>query len=156
MALIELCFTPNEDGITGVRCALARYYQVVSGDDDVAARIAMAAHELLENAAKYSSDGFAHLTVLLDRAAECLSVTLANRAPAESIRELRAIFDQMNAFPTAEAFYQSLMTRTGRHRIGSGLGLGRIMVEGEMKLSLDLRDDQVVIRAELDLEKKAA
>jgi hypothetical protein len=156
VALIELCFTPNEDSITAVRRSLARYYQVVSGDEDVAARIAMAAHELLENAAKYSSDGFACLTVLLDRAAECLSVTLANRAPEESIRELRALFDQMETFPTAEAFYQSLMTHSGRRRIGSGLGLGRIMVEGEMKLSLDLRDDQVVIRAELDLENKAA
>jgi hypothetical protein len=154
--LLELCFSPREETINAVRRSVAHYYGTVIGDHDAAARIGMTAHELLENAAKYSTDGFACLAVHHEAGAT-VSVTLTNRAPEASIRELRALFDEMERHPTALDFYQSLMTRTGRRRAGSGLGLGRILVEADMKLSLDLQDDQVVvIRAEMALPDEEA
>jgi two-component sensor histidine kinase len=154
--LIELCFTPREESITAVRRSVAHYYEALIGDGDAAARIGMTAHELLENAAKYSTDGFACLAVKVDQGTDCVSVTLTNRATRRAQQELKALFDEMDQHPDALTFYQALMTRTGRRRNGSGLGLGRILVEAEMKLSLDLQDDQVVIRAEMELVNKEA
>ena len=86
-----------------------------------------------------------------------MSVTLTNRASEDAKRELRALFDEMDQHPDTGAFYQTLMTRTCRRRAGSGLGLGRILVEAEMKLTLAFRDDHVVIRAEsAPLSREAA
>jgi anti-sigma regulatory factor (Ser/Thr protein kinase) len=155
---IELAFSPEEDKITLVRRFVEQFSEKIIGDEDAAARIAMTAHELLENAAKYSTDGVARLSIHVEHRAtsDQVQVILINHGRPEAIKELQAIFDEMSKFTSSFAFYQSLMTRTGKHRRGSGLGLGRIMVEGEMRLRLELRNNEVVIRAETELLKEVA
>jgi anti-sigma regulatory factor (Ser/Thr protein kinase) len=155
---IDLAFSPVDDKITLVRRFVEQFSEKIIGDEDAAARIAMTAHELLENAAKYSTDGVARLTIHVEHRADRddVQVILINHGRAEAIQELKAIFDEMSKFTSSFSFYQSLMTRTGKRRAGSGLGLGRIMVEGEMRLSLELRNEEVVIRAQTELLKEAA
>jgi two-component sensor histidine kinase len=155
---IELSFTPEEDRISVVRRFVEKFYEAVISDEDAVSRIAITAHELLENAAKYSSDGRARLRIELEYGAitDLVRVTLSNRANRGCIEELKTLFDEMGRFANAFAFYQNVMRRSAKRTEGSGLGLARILVEAEMKLSLQLDDDQVVLKAETEIAKQVA
>jgi two-component sensor histidine kinase len=112
----------------------------------------LAAHELLENAAKYSTDGVGQLQVELceEPAGEygVLRIRSSNRARPDRLRDLRAFFDESAGCPDALALYDRVIARSTSRTFGSGLGLARIRAEAEMNLSYSLRGDEVTITAE--------
>jgi hypothetical protein len=113
----------------------------VSDRDDIA-RVAMTAHELLENAIKFSSDGAAALSI--DLADSTISIKTRNRARTEDLVDLRRIASEL-AEAEPMAFYLDQMARNPK-RIG-GLGLGRIAAEGDMTLSFLLDGEMVEVVA---------
>jgi len=144
----ELRFRPSIDLIHVVRCFVADFYSKVVGEDDVAHRLALATHELLENACKYSADGEAALYVECESQGRAVSVRTVNRATAEQVRSLEQTFAEISAAPTAAELYLEAMRRTAVREQGSGgLGLARIWAEGDMRLRLVVDGDRVEIHA---------
>jgi hypothetical protein len=109
----------------------------------------MAAHELLENAAKYASDGKARLQVDVSAHQEdaLVRVVVTNNAVREHIDQLAACFAEMQAESDAMAHYFALMRRNAKNGSISRLGLARVRAEGEMEIAVDIDGETVKVVA---------
>lgn len=107
-------------------------------DEDAIFRVAMTAHELLENAAKYSSDGHARLEVFVTPRGDdaMVRVAVTNNAAPEHITQLGICYAEMNAATDAMAYYFALMRRNANPGTVSRLGLARVRAEGEMEIEV--------------------
>jgi hypothetical protein len=146
----ELTFRPNVELISIVRRFVSDFYERMLDDGDAVSRVALATHELLENAVKYSIDGETSLSLTFEPGDDIsvLSIRLQNRTSPEHAAELRAIFDEMQREGDPFAHYQAVMARNAKRKVGSGLGLCRVRAEGEMTMSHTLEDDLVTIVAQ--------
>jgi len=147
--LFELEFTPNIRLVPIVRRFVSDFYGEVFEDAEVVARVALATHELMENAVRHNSGSEARLAVeLRDVAGEKLiSVRIGNPAWPADIDKLSRLLDAMGQAPDPLQFYLQMMGQTARQEEGSGLGLTRIRVEGEMQLSHTVQGEWVEITA---------
>jgi anti-sigma regulatory factor (Ser/Thr protein kinase) len=110
--------------------------------------VAMAAHELLENVAKYSDnrDGQLLLEVQpLDERAR-LMLTVSNRAAPANIGRLKEVIEELNATTDPFSYYLSLIQKETPEG-ESGVGLARIRAEAKMSLTLTIDDQQVRVSA---------
>jgi len=144
----ELLFRPSVNLIHVVRCFVADFYDKVVVEVDASQRLALATHELLDNASKYSCDGDVALFVECDPPAGAVSVRTLNRASAAQIVLVEQTFAAMSRAPDATSFYMEAMRQTAAKATGSGgLGLARIWAESEMPLRLSISGDRVEINA---------
>jgi two-component sensor histidine kinase len=118
-------------------------------DEDAIFRVAMTAHELLENAAKYASDGQARLEVhVIPRGEDAIvQVAVTNNATPEHISQLGICYAEMNAASDAMAHYFALMRRNAKPGTLSRLGLARVRAEGEMDIAVDVQGPVVKVTA---------
>jgi hypothetical protein len=118
-------------------------------DEDAIFRVAMTAHELLENAAKYASDGKARLEVSVQPRGDdaIVRVIVTNNAAREHIEQLGTCYAEMNANRDAMAHYFSLMRLNAKAGAVSRLGLARVRAEGEMDVAIDIQGDTVKVVA---------
>src|SRR5947209_8429255 len=65
-AYFELNFRPNVALVSVVRRFVNEFYQRFLSDPDATSRLALATHELLENAVKYSKDGETTIRIELE------------------------------------------------------------------------------------------
>jgi two-component sensor histidine kinase len=145
---LELSFRPNPVLISAVRCFIEDFFGRATADSDAAQRLALVAHELLENAAKYSSDGDATLTVRVDPGSNMVAVRTKNLATPTRIAEVEDAFRALSSAPDANGFYAEAMHRTAVRTSGSGgLGLARIWAEADMRPRLSIKGDRVEIDA---------
>ncbi len=128
--------------VPDVRRFVEKFHGRVSNADDVS-RVAMATHELLENAVKFSTDGSASLRI--DVGGSQVTITTRNRARPADLDELRELARQLASTIDPMLFYLDRM-RQSPTRVG-GLGLGRVAAEGEMKIELVLDGDMVQVKA---------
>ena len=139
------------DDVSDVRRFIEKLHRSkISSDDDVG-RVAMATHELLENAVKFSADGETSLRVELE--ASQIAITTRNRAKPENLGELQQIARELAESLDPMLYYLERMKST-RSRPG-GLGLGRVAAEGGMKIELALDGEIVQIRAQATLGEMA-
>ncbi len=145
-AYVELNFRPNVQLVSVVRRFVSEFYQRTLGDPDGSSRVALATHELLENAVKYSKDGETtiRIEVTTTGAPRTVTILLRNRAEDSHIAAIREIVDGVAAAKDAFAYYQQLLLAKAKRREGSGLGLARICAEGEMEIALEVRDSDTV------------
>jgi two-component sensor histidine kinase len=126
--------------------------QPVVGDPDDVSRIAMAAHELMENAVQYGSGRVTKLAVVVtpreDGGGSDVALRLTNEATPSHIERLRAGVDALGEPTRALEHYQFLMKRAWDvNQESSGMGLARIVVESEMKLAVEVDGAHVTLSA---------
>jgi two-component sensor histidine kinase len=144
----EIIFRPSVILTTIVRRFISDFYEKVIEDADSVSRLALATHELLENAVKYGiQDDATTLSVELDRRDGVVSIRTNNRSEEQHIHMLQRRFAEMRAAPNAFGFYQQLLRATAHETSVSGLGLARIRCEGEMDVDLTVEGDRVRISA---------
>jgi anti-sigma regulatory factor (Ser/Thr protein kinase) len=147
-AYFELNFRPNVALVSVVRRFVSEFYQRFLSDPDGTSRVALATHELLENAVKYSRDGETTIRIEVQLGTpKIVRIVLRNRAEPANIAAIREILDGVSSAPDAFAYYQQLIVKKAKTRQGSGLGLARICAEGEMKLTYEVLEDDTVIIA---------
>jgi hypothetical protein len=146
---IHLTFRPTTTLITSTRRFAGDILGSVLRDPDSTSRIALVIHELLENTLKYSTDGNAQLEVSVgcdEGGRRHVEVIAKNRATPEQAKDLGRRIHALAEAKDPMELYVGLM-RESAQRSGSGLGLARIRVEGEMDLSCALEGDAVIVSA---------
>jgi hypothetical protein len=148
-ARFELEFAPNVALVPTVRRFVTKFYGKVMNNADVTDRLAVAAHELLENAVRYSADAQTGIGIQVGRDGADLDVTIRtkNRASAAQLEFARRALDEVVSAPDASAVYAAQVRRAATRTDGSGLGLGRVCAETGLKLSYEIRGDSVTIVA---------
>jgi hypothetical protein len=157
-ARISLTFRPQIALINSTREYVAGLYTDITRNADLPSRIALTAHELLENVFKYSTDGVAVVDIRVVRGArgDTVRLTIRNRSEANRIADLRQRIGQLQASDSPHALYYSLLDSIVPDSEVSGLGLARICAEGEMKLAYEIKGDEVTVIAEAPMEVRSA
>jgi hypothetical protein len=141
----HVSFRPNVELISTVRRFTEAFSDQLIDDREMAERVALAAHELLENAAAYAADG--ETSVRVEVHAEYLAVRTWNRASPERIAELVERIDALRDSDDPARYYLTMMEETAFRSDGSGLGLARIRAEADMTITYELEADSVCVQA---------
>jgi hypothetical protein len=141
----HLVFRPNITLVSTVRRFTAEFYRRVLIDGELASRIALATHELLENAVAYSSDPETAIRIEIE--GDLLTVRTWNRTPADRVDTVKKLVERLMTTSDIDQLYQELLMETARRAEGSGLGLARVRSEAEMGLECHIDDDKLCVRA---------
>ena len=146
---LDLPLTVSPAMVSPTRRIIEAKLGPVLEDEDAIFRVAMTAHELLENAAKYASDGQARLEVRVTPRGEdaIVRVTVTNNSTPEHIDQLGLCYADMNASADAMAHYFTLMRENAKAGVVSRLGLARVRAEGEMEIEVEINGPAVKIVA---------
>jgi two-component sensor histidine kinase len=154
----DLRIDPNPRFVSIVRRFVEAAFDRLLCDPEAVFRVAMCAHELLENAAKYSIGSKSLLRVSFrrtdDETAE-VTLQLSNETTPEHIERLRQRVQAIASAADPQGHYYLLMRQTARTLDESGLGLARIRAEGDMDLALEVRGNTVDLLANARMNKEA-
>jgi hypothetical protein len=152
LGFCELSFEKKPELVSIVRRFVSDFYDRTLADPDATSRVALATHELLENAVKYSRDGRAKVRIEVSGQGERVRVRIRtrNRANPEDAEHIRRTIDEMMSMD-ANVYYLSLMRKNAHRTDGSGLGLARIHAEAEMAMSVACRNGTITVSAETEV-----
>jgi two-component sensor histidine kinase len=160
IADLELRLETDKADASLVRRFVAGHYECVLHDDDAAYRLGMAAHELIENAAKYATDQRARLRIERRREGddeESVALSIQNTTAPVHAARLAGTLQEMEACEDAGQYYRTLMRQSAKRRgPAGGLGLARIRAEGQMTITVAREGDEVCVRAELHVGKRGS
>ena len=143
---VELLFRPRWTYISCVRKFLSGFFLIGLSDRERAEQISMAAHELLENAIKYSSEESSHLRVQVTMRPGEIDLVVENPADPHQINVLRREFALINT-AEPEEMYLRRMQEAARSGGQSRLGLIRIRHDAGATLRLEAGERDVAIHA---------
>ena len=89
-AFIELKIQPSVELVSIVRRFVTAFYDEIIHNADATSRVALATHELLENAVKYSTDNETTLSIAITRQGNQNLVTVRIREPRQRRRHRQA------------------------------------------------------------------
>jgi len=124
----------------------------------LADRVAMTAHELLENVAKYAEDRHGVLRLAARSEGDGrrrLTVSVTNKTSPPHIERLGVIFRELAEAEDPMAYYLTLLRRKTVTQDESGLGLARIRAEWGMLLSLSVDQQEVRVSATSEIFEPA-
>jgi len=145
---VDLSFRPCLESVTAVRRFLEVHLGRLMPDAQLISRMAVTVHELLENAAKYSTGGGSRLRVEIDPTVpRALSISVINHADPRHLPDLQAAIAELSGAEDPFDVYQRYLMRAATRDEGSGLGLARICVEAQMDVTLELSDQGICVKA---------
>jgi hypothetical protein len=157
-AYFTLTFSPGVELVSTVRRYVTEFYETILGDADVASRVGLATHELLENAVKYgpAEAGEASLCVFVagKPGNRSVSVQTKNRATNADITALQDILERFQTGDRDEVYQEIIRASAVTDASKSGLGIARVCVEGEMQISAAIEDGVVSIDARTHVDEK--
>jgi hypothetical protein len=152
---LEVSFggAPPQGMVTPLCHSLSELCRPVLSDDDAAARLRLAAHELLENIVKYSSDARCELRFELQpKGSSARAVIETRNVPRpENRADVDARLTALRAAADPHEHYDSVIADSARQLAGSGLGLARIHAETEYRLSHRFEGQTLIISAQAEL-----
>lgn len=149
-SLFELRFRPTVALVSTVRRFVSDFYADLLSPD-LSHSLAMATHEMLENAVHYSIDQRSELTIAAKREAGAVVVSIRtrNRATTDRLEKVRIALDEVVNTDDVAGMYNRLVRRAAKRTDGgSGLGLGRIRAEADLALSYVIDGDTISVTAE--------
>lgn len=153
LGFCELSFERRPELVSIVRRFVSEFYDRTLCDPDATSRVALATHELLENAVKYSRDGRAKVRIEVSGQGERVKVRIRtkNRGSPEDAQHIQKTIDEMMSMD-ANVYYLTLMRRNASRTDGSGLGLARIHAEAEMAMSVACgKNGTITVSAETEV-----
>jgi two-component sensor histidine kinase len=152
----DMTFAPTTRLVSVVRRFVLSLYERILEDGETSSQLALATHELLENAVKYNVDDETLLRVTLAPQSESLSavavtIRTRNRATPENIRTAQRIITTVRDAEDPFMFYQQLIQASSEAPEGSGLGLARIRAETAMTIDFKVDGDEIEIVAQAQL-----
>lgn len=152
----DLVFRPSIDLISVVRRFVQEFYEEVL-HVEAGSQLALATHELLENAVKYG-DGETRLSIEVTEEGEgnAVLVRTVNRTVSRHIDRIDGLFAEMTRTGDPFAFYQAMMRKSLATPNESGLGLARIAAEADMRIAHELDDDVLTIVATTTVVQEVA
>jgi two-component sensor histidine kinase len=148
----ELLFETFPGVIAPTRRFVQDTLQPVLQEPDDVSRIAMAAHELLENAVQHATGPVTKLSVALSTGSTLgfreVALRLTNETSPQHVERLRSAVAVLDDPARALEYYRGLMVKKwDQDRESSGMGLARIVVESEMKLAVEVNGSSVTLLA---------
>jgi hypothetical protein len=139
---------------SSVRKLVSDFYSEMSVPEEAVSRVSLAAHELLENVAKYGDGGEASIDFeLTERDGHSfMQVRTRNRTTVGQLDELRHVLDEVQGAADPIALYYQYLAQGSERTDRSRIGLARIRAEAEMTLVYSIEGDEVVIAAEGSVE----
>jgi len=153
LGFCELSFERKPELVSIVRRFVSDFYDRTLGDPDATSRVALATHELLENAVKYSRDGRAKVRIDVSGVGQRVRVRIRtkNRGSLEDAEHIRSTIAEMTSMD-ANVYYLKLMRKNAGRTDGSGLGLARIHAEAEMAMSVSCgKNGTITVSAETEV-----
>ena len=152
---VQVEFEPQLTLVSTIRQFLAELVERAVGPE-AAARIEIAAQELVENAVKACSTGSVAVELELARGTRGIRAQLetANTSTQWNFLCAQRAIDDAALAPNPGDYYQALMKRAAGRSDGSGLGIGRIIAEAEMKVSCERAGERVTVRATALFDKE--
>jgi hypothetical protein len=153
LGFCEVSFEKKPELVSIVRRFVSDFYDRTLADPDATSRVALATHELLENAVKYSRDGRAKVRIEVSGEGELVRVRIKtkNRANPGDFEHIQRTIDEMMSMD-ANVYYLSLMRKNAARTDGSGLGLARIHAEAEMAMSVKCKNGTITVSAETEVQ----
>lgn len=108
-------------------------------------QLALAAHELVQNAISYASEPGVDLRLSVDHAAKRVRVSVSNVVRPEQAKVLRERLAALAAHPDPLTAYVAAMRESPDTR--GGLGLPRVRYEAALELELTHEDRRVTVHA---------
>jgi hypothetical protein len=145
----DLSIDPDARFVSAVRRFVEMAVERLLPESDAVFRVAMTAHELLENASKYCATGsvLMRFSARIEGEQALINLSIINDTTPTHIERLRVRIDAICAAPDPFAYYQRLMRDNAQVAGESGLGLARIAAEAEMMLGLEVKASKVAIMA---------
>ncbi len=114
---------------------------------DREAQVALAVHELMQNAVPHSQGEEVELCLEVSREADEIAIRVTNRCSDEDYQELRDRVDHMNREPDALAHYVKMMREHPAATQRGGLGLARVRFEAQLEVSVRREGARVIVEA---------
>lgn len=113
---------------------------------DREAQVALAVHELMQNAVPHARGEEVELMLEVSRERDVVAIRVSNRCSDEDYRALRERVEAMNREPDALAHYVQAMRENPATTRG-GLGLARVRFEAQLEISVRREAGRVIVEA---------
>lgn len=145
--MVTMSSFPSARVVGAVSRLVSEFCRSLVDDSDVASRFHMAAQELAENLAKYSSGPEVSISAELlgsDTSAK-LRLQAKNRGTPEQLRAVEQRLRELTAAEDPTELYDRLIREAAPLDDGSGLGLARIRAEGGFDVDYAIDGNELTI-----------